>query len=189
MRRAVAIAGLLLLAGCAGGPAPRIYVLGDPPPTDAGVWSQAGKPVVQVLPVAVPDYLDTREMLVRNGRNEVAPNPNGRWAERLSVGLTRALATALGTRLPQAVVTDNVPVVPPARRVVVTVAAFEISPAGRCQLDARWAITAPGGKDVRSARGSFVEEAGSGDGAAVAAAMTRAVDRMADAIARDWPGT
>jgi uncharacterized protein len=189
MRRVAAIAGLLLLTGCAGGPPPRVYVLGDPPPANAGVWSQAGKPVVQVLPVAVPDYLDTREMLVRGGRNEVAANPNGRWADRLSVGLTRALANALGARLPQAVVTDNFPVVPPSRRVVATVLAFEIAPDGRCQLDARWTITAPGAKDLRSARGSFVEQAGSADGAAVAAAMTRAVDRMADAIAHDWPGT
>ncbi len=174
----------VLLAGCVGAPAPRVYVLGDAPNPPPGVASLAGRPVLQLLPVAVPDYLDTRDILLRSGANEVKPSPTGRWADRLSVGLTRALAVALAVRLPGTTVVTDPPVAPPARQAVVTVDSFEIRPDGQCLLAAHWTVTGGDGRSVlRSERGTFAEQAGDAGDAAVAAAMTRAVDRLAERLA------
>ena len=113
------------------------------------------RPIIRLLPVSVPDYLDTQDILLRSGRNEVKANPTGRWAERLSVGLTHALAAALASRLPAADIVANRPIVPPAQQILVDVETFEISPDGQCQLTGRWTISSGDGLRVlRSGRGS-----------------------------------
>ena len=100
----------LALAACGmGGPPPVTYVLGTPIVAAERVQPLAGRPVIEVKPVLVPDYLDVSDIMVRQAGNMVTPSPTGRWGERLSVGVTRALADGLAARLPGFVVTTTAP--------------------------------------------------------------------------------
>jgi uncharacterized protein len=174
------LALLLLIAACASSPPAQLYVIGDPVEPVQAVVVQSGRPVVRLLPVSVPDYLDTREILRRHGRNELTASPTGLWAERLSVGVTHALATSLATRLPDVVVLTDEPRVPPSRQIMVDVLAFDIGTDGRCLLTAQWAIVSSDGSKVLDRESdSFVEQAPQSTDANLVAAMTRAINRLA----------
>lgn len=184
-RSILAAVGIALLAGCSAGPAPHSFVLSAPAAPTEGVRLESGRPILEIKPVLVPDYLDTTDILIRNGRNELHVNPSARWAERLSVGITHALATALVTRLPTMTVVTTPVHRQPARLVVVDVEAFDVFPDGRCVLIARWTIE---GADRRATavleRGSVATRAADGaSDAAIVAAMAEAVEKLAEHIA------
>lgn len=174
------LAPLLFIAACAGSAPARLYLIGDPVEPAQGVVVQSGRPVVRLLPVTVPDYLDTRDILSRDGRNELVASPTGLWAERLSVGMTHALAASLRTKLPDVVIVAGQPDVPPSRQIIVDVLAFEIGADGRCVLTAEGAIVSgDGSKVLHRESDSFVEQAAQPGDANVVAAMTRAINRLA----------
>jgi uncharacterized lipoprotein YmbA len=175
-----ALAPLLLVAACGGTPSARVYVLGDPVAPAQTIEVQSQRPVVRLLPVSVPDYLDTREILRRDRSNELTASPTGLWADRLSVGMTQALAGFLTADLRGVVVVTGQPDAPPARQIMVDVLGFEIGPDGRCILNARWeTVSGDGGKLLRRENDSFVEQAAKSSDGSVVAAMTRAIDRLA----------
>ena len=173
-----------LLTGCGSAPAIRIYELGNPAPATAGVWSESGLPIIELKTVSVPDYLDSSDILRSVGPNEVTASPTGRWGERLSLGLTHALASGLAQRLPKTVI-ETTADVEPARQLLVDIEQFEIEADGKCLIAARWRLTtAEGATSAAGERGTFSEAAGSIDDGAIAAAMTRDVDQLADKIAQ-----
>ena len=93
-------AAMCAITACSlSGPPPAEYVLGAMPAATATTLSQTGLPVVEVNRIQLPDYLDTTDILERRG-NQLVPSPTGRWGERLSVGITRALTASLAARLP-----------------------------------------------------------------------------------------
>ena len=94
------LALLTILMGCASGPQAVTYVLSAPADPVAGVSGEIGRPVVELRNVTLPDYLDTSDIFVRDGRNELKSSQTGRWGERLSVGVTRALIVDLAKRMP-----------------------------------------------------------------------------------------
>jgi uncharacterized lipoprotein YmbA len=171
-----------LLGGCGAPPELKTYVLGNQASRTVGVQSQAGLPVIELRTVAVPDYLDSTDILRQAGANQLVPSSTGKWGERLSMGLTRALAAALSARLDTAVVTtaasDN------SHRLLIEVESFEIGAGGRCLIAARWQITTTDGHSVvESERGTFSDGTTSIDDAAVAAVITHLVDELAGQIA------
>jgi uncharacterized protein len=179
-------AAIFGLAACSGaGPAPAEYVLGTmlTTPATARTVHQTGLPVVEVKRVRLPDYLDTTDILERRG-NQLVPSATGRWGERLSVGMSRALAAALAARLPGMVVTATPPVERPARQVLVDVADFEAKEGHAVVLVARWSITDGAGRQILTAEQTSLVEPieGTGD-SAVAAAMSHAVEQLADQLA------
>src|SRR3974390_3262476 len=94
------------LTGCgSAGPPPVIYVLGAPPLAAVSSELLVGRPVVELKHVTVPDYLDVSDIMVRQSANALTSSQTGRWGERLSVGITRALPANLSGRLPGFVVT------------------------------------------------------------------------------------
>ena len=97
-------AALAALAGCAE-PLRRTYTLGSIGDGQSATRVESQMPVLEIRPVSVPDYLDTRDILIRQGPNEISASTTGRWAERLSFGIAHALAAALAKRLPQLAVT------------------------------------------------------------------------------------
>jgi uncharacterized lipoprotein YmbA len=179
----VGVTVMFLLAGCGSSVSIRSYELGSPAPAAVtGTWSEAGLPIIELKTVSVPDYLDSSDILHRSGANELVASPTGRWGERLSLGLTHALASALAKRLPQAVITTNADA-EPTRRLLVDVDSFESGPDGRCLLVAHWRFAAGDGEPgTAGEHGSFSEAAGSLDDPAIAAAMSRAIDQLADQI-------
>jgi uncharacterized lipoprotein YmbA len=166
-------------------------VLGEAPPATSGPVKVSGLPIIELKMAQVPDYLDSTDIVRRVSANQVVPSPSGRWGERLSVGITRDLAATLSRRLPELTL-ETRGGYEPSRRLIVSVARFEISPDGRCVLGATWRLTTADGKAPAPLNeGEFVEIAGSGTDAAAAAAMSRAVEALAAQIAvtvrRDLP--
>ena len=183
---AAAISGVL---GCSlSGPPPTAYVLGPMPKGTAASVTETGLPVVEIKRVQLPDYLDTTDILERRD-HELVPSATSRWGERLSLGMRRALTASLAARLPHMVVTAAPPVERPARQVLVDVAAFEARAGRDVVLVARWSITDGAGRQTLVAeQTSLVESiAGAGDGAVVAA-MSHAVDELADRLAAGIEG-
>ena len=172
----------VVLSGCAG-PPKQEYVLGAATAPKAASVVQSGLPVVQIERVLLPDYLDTRDIVTRrDGR--VVPSESARWAERLSVGLTRSLATSLATQLTGVVVTSAQPVDPPVLRVLVDVIAFELTGDRQVILAARWTIIdGTGRKSLAAEQATWTEPvAAVGGDSAVVAAMSLALEKLATRI-------
>jgi uncharacterized lipoprotein YmbA len=173
----------LLLWGCGTFPLPKVYILGDPARSAPGVIDETGLPHLELKTVTVPDYLDTTDILRRSASNEVVTSPAGRWGERVSLGITHALAIDLAARLPNIVI-ESRGAYEPARRLLVDVERFEIGADGRCTLTARWRITTADSKvAANSEQGSFIVAATATSDAAVTLAMTSAIDQLAARIA------
>jgi uncharacterized protein len=164
----------------------HIYSLEGAADAPARVEAALGRPSIQLERVLVPDYLDTRDISLRVGAHEIRESATGRFAERLSLGVTQALRSDLAAHLPQYTVAPAAAVDDKARRIVVDVDTFDVWPNGRCVLVAGWTILDADRRLVLSAdRGSFTSAAAGvkpGDGSIVAA-MADAVRQLAERIA------
>lgn len=183
MRHVLMVGVLVLLAGCGFAPPMRTYVLGDRPQGAQTVQPPGGLVVIELKTVSLPDYLDSTDILRRVGPNEVIPSPTGRWGERLSLGITGALASALARRRPDLSIV-TVPPPRPGQRIVVDFQAVDIESNGQCRMVANWRITGVDARGPWKMGHAVVDEsAGSLDDAAVAAALTKAIDQLAERIA------
>jgi cholesterol transport system auxiliary component len=137
---------LLCAAACSTGPPLRTYVLTPPfdqtaptPPTSLAGDPMTTKQRLEVRRILVPDYLDSTDILMRSGTDEVKASATGRWGERLSLGLTRALGADLAARMPQySVVQDGSSNA--QRQLRITINALDLWQNGRCVLAADWSI-------------------------------------------------
>jgi len=189
---AIRCGSVLLAVACSrAAPPPAEYVLGVAPAPGTVMNSVQGRPIVEVRPVRLPDYLDTRDLLTRSD-NQIVSSTTGQWAERLSVGMTRAIALSLDARLPNVAVVTTSSVERPTRLVLVDVTAFEARADHQVVLLARWTITDGSGRvSLVSRDAEVVEPIGKMDDAAVVSTMNRAVEalasQIADGIRRDVP--
>jgi uncharacterized lipoprotein YmbA len=188
-RRAVLMTLIPVLAwGCVSGRrAQSVYALNEALDDRAEIDASVAGPELQLQRVLVPDYLDTTDILLRAGAHELRTSSSGRWGERLSVGMTRALRADLAVRLPQ----DRVVLAQPAekslRQILVTVDAFDVWPDGHCVLAASWTLLDRESRAVLTAgRGTFITPpvggGTPGDGAIIKD-MADAVGQLADSIA------
>jgi uncharacterized lipoprotein YmbA len=136
-RRAGGVLGFaLLVAGCAGPPL-TLYTLASP---DGAAAPFGRQPVViAVARVAIPDALDTEDILVRDG-TMLRRSSAGRWASRLSLGITDLLTGRLAARRPDALVTDQPQLVPVSARLMVDVAQWDVTAQGEGRVSASWTI-------------------------------------------------
>lgn len=173
---------LLLIAGCAAsGPGEKFYTLSSAPPVEAGTPATI---TVFIAAVSVPEAVDRTPMVIRTGPNQVEIEDFHRWAEPLKTAIPRALAADLGRELATArVVTGRHALGQGADfRVTVDVQRFESSLTDGATLEAAWVVTGKSGAPV-SGRTLAKEAAGSGDHAGIAAAHSRALERLAKEIA------
>lgn len=177
---------LLLLAGCGMGPKTRFYALVPvPPAAPAAAFGVPGRPL-EVGDIALPAELDRASLVLNGPGTAVSVSNDEQWAAPLG-GMIRATLTAdLRRRLGAARVVAPSDPTPPGgvRMVVVTLDRFSTDTAGRVVLEADWALTQghpPKPGPIRHIR--ITEDAGSTEGGAVAAAMSRALGRLADRIA------
>jgi len=188
--RAVALAAsIVMAAGCISHREQQhIYTLGEAAgaPSNADAGSKK-RPELQLQRVLVPDYLDTTELVLRVGVHEVRESPTGRFAERLSLGITHGLRSDLAERLPLDTLSLAEPAEKWSRRILVTIDAFDVWQNGRCVLTANWSIVRADRADVPIAdKGTFVTAPADGDvasDAAIVSAMADAVRQLADRIA------
>ena len=183
--RLVLAVGARQLVACGPSEPPRVaYVLGTPVAGTEESESLSGRPVVEVKPVLMPDYLDVSDILIRRPGNILQPSPTGRWAERLSVGTTRALADGLTRRLPEFVVTTSAQTAPQSCQVLVNVDSFERYADQPVVLVAQWRVFRGAARQALAGERATVTASVAGsDDAALVAAMSRAVDDLAGRIA------
>jgi uncharacterized lipoprotein YmbA len=102
MKRALSIAVVLVLAGCASkDPPPLLLTL----PSSALQAAPAAAPptpsrTLVLRRVGLPEYLLSRRVRYRDSASSLADWPHTWWAERIEVGVTREMTAALRARLP-----------------------------------------------------------------------------------------
>jgi len=142
-------------------------------------------------PVKLPGYLDTQALVRSNAGGSIEYVPNTFWAEPISDGFARALLYRTGARIgtPHAVAFPWYSTTRVDWKVPVDVLRFEATVDGRAVLVARWSVTrVSDGKVVAGAESVFEETAGD-DPVLIVDALSRCVDRLADAIATAVTGS
>lgn len=137
------LAAGLVLSACAA-PAVTRYTLDGPAQTGPVSPLATSPTVIAISRVTVPDYLDTQDILVRRG-NVLEPSHSGRWATRLSLGVTNLIAGRLARIRPDALVTDQPQGTTPAYRLLINISRFDLatgstSSDGKATLEADWQI-------------------------------------------------
>ncbi|KPK07866.1 MAG: hypothetical protein AMJ64_05315 [Betaproteobacteria bacterium SG8_39] len=185
MRWIVIAVGALLVAGCAGTPAPHFYTLS--PQTESAPY--ASGPSVSVAAVTVPDVVDRPQLVVAVNANEVILVEQHRWAEPLKGELGRVIAENLSrvTGNPRIAAYPQNASLNAEVRVLVDFQRFAGRPEGEVQLDALWSLRAANGEVLRSGRARAQENAGTGYDALVAA-YSRALTSLSAEIAAALKG-
>jgi len=182
---AVMCAAVLCGAACSSGAPRRIYVLTPPIDPAAGTTTTPSQ-LLELRRIQIPDYLDSTDILTRRANDEVKASTTGRWGERLSQGLTHAMAADLAARMPEVgIVQDGSSGA--RQQLRITINALDLWPDGRCVLAASWSIV-----DQDSAipvtNGSGTFDSLDAGGTAVVSdanqvdAVTRTIGKLADRI-------
>jgi uncharacterized lipoprotein YmbA len=183
LRRRAMMLLLAALAGCGSSPKESFFTLSGPqaPPPAASASSLS----VYVGPVSVPEAVDRTAMVLRTGPNQVDIDDTNRWAEPLKSAIPRVLAEMLMRELGTPRVMASRAGAPSAVdfRVAVEIQRFDSSLAEGATLDALWTVTPAKGGALRTGRTFAQEPAASRDPAGVAAAHSRALERLARDIA------
>lgn len=157
MTRSAALLAFVLMSGCAAPPM-QFYTLGAPAIAQNSGTLPASAPVLNVSHVTLPDYLDSQDILIRQG-DQLDRSPNGRWGSRLSQGVTDLLAAHLGQDWPGYVVTTQPLAETPAVRLAVNISRLDLDSSGQGALTADWAlIPSDEHQPVQRSRGSFTAQ-------------------------------
>ncbi len=134
------LGAVIALGACVSSRSPTLYVLRAPGDGAAGVPASPTGPRLQLQRVIVPDYLDTTDLLERDGLHAVRSSPSGRWAERLSGAIADAITAELTRQLPDTLIESGGATDVSAAHLVLTVSVFDVWSDGRCRLVASWRI-------------------------------------------------
>lgn len=180
------LVGLLtgLLSACSSAPV-QFYTIA--PPIEGSSLARADAPVIYVPRIAMPDYLDTQDILLRDG-SRLLRSSNGRWASRLSQSATDLIVTRLARDWPQRMVTAYSPQQTPASRLTITIERMDITLQGQAMLVASW-TDLPGAETraIRNGRASLSVTGSVTDDAAKAALLQKLFSQLADRIAASLP--
>lgn len=178
---------VLLLAAVAGclktqTDATRFFVLAPVTPP-AGAPATVTPPTVGLGPLTMPDYLDQTSIVTRVSDQEIDYLPTARWAERLSVMVSRMLAVNLSSR------TGGREMVaypwPADRQPAITAAVdflrFDMTREGTAVLRAQWRVKQ--GEVVRTGLARIEEPAADTTIDARVGALNRALGRLSDELA------
>lgn len=172
--------------GVGGETAPsRFYVLSA---TDSGVTPSANGPSLLVGPVTLPRYLDRPQIVTRPTPNQLSLAEYDRWGGRLDDNVTRVLTQDLSVHMntSRVAVFPREQRVPNATQISLDVARFEQVGGGEVDLEAQWAIYPPEQRRGPMIGTSRIKVQPKGDDfAAIVAAMSEAIDRLAQEIAAE----
>jgi hypothetical protein len=164
---------------------PKLYVLSTTP-ADATLSLQP-ETVLGFGPVDLPAYLDRRGIVRRVDPNRLEESRTDLWAEPLGSGFKAVVEQNLRLRLPGVPIrTFPWPLVhQPSFAVAIEVSRFELTPGGTVELNARYGVRTPDDGVVRVERDtSLVEPVNGSDSEDVVAAMSRAVGKLSNEVAR-----
>ena len=187
-RAFVLVVLLMVVGGCASRHEYRhVYSLDAAVESPAAAESTGGGPEFELQRVLIPDYLDTTDIPQRVGAHEIRESSTGRFAERLSLGVTHALRSDVAARLPRDAITLSRSAAKPVRQILVTVDTFDVWPNGRCVLVADWTVLNADRKSVLSIdRGTFTTAPAGRNVTSdeeIVSAMAEAVRQLADSVA------
>ncbi|GCE83685.1 membrane integrity-associated transporter subunit PqiC [Komagataeibacter diospyri] len=189
--------GLLLsavvLSACSSAPV-RFYTLGAPA-VAVGAESTATMPITDSTPVIeverarMPDYLDSQDIMVRNG-HEIERSGLGRWASRLSVGATDLITARLAQKWPHLFVTDQSQPDRPTWRLQLNISRLDVSRDGQAALNADWAIIPQDSRaSILRNRTTIVTQGNTGSNANIAKVTENLLNELSDRIEASWPST
>jgi uncharacterized protein len=187
--RALALCGvaLLLLSGCLGSPPTQFYLVPPLANPDTAPPASAGRRdlTLGVGPVTVPPYLDRPQIVTRTSRAKLALADLDQWAGPLPDTIARALAENLSLLIP----TERVVLHPwprttdPDYQVTVEVLQFDRGPGNQVVLVARWSLLDHDGKELVMRTARLSQVAGGADYEAMATAMGRTLEVLAQDMA------
>ena len=175
----------VVLAACVGAPAPKeqYYTLSSPDPGAAPPASDS--PSIYVGPVTVPDAVDRPSMVLRTGPNQVDVSDDYRWAELLRNAIPRVIGDVLSRELgtSRVLTSRSASATPVDIRVSIEIQRFDSSLTDGATIDAVWSVKDVANGKTKNGR-SVVHEALASQGpAGVAAAHSRALERVGKEIA------
>ena len=186
--RVAMAAAVFCLAACASSPTTNFYTLSaDPVPAQGALAAAPGagttgvaRVYVSIAQVAIPEIADRRQLVVRTAPNRVEIADFHQWAEPLRLGIARALVQDLAGQLGAGfVVLIGQPAgLVPEVRVSLDVQKLEAVRGESVTLQTIWSVR-PAKGEVRTGRSSAEERVASNDYAAIAAAYSRALARVA----------
>ena len=180
-RAVAAILCGLVMTSCAAPPLSLYTLQASNLPAAAVPFSHAAT-VIEIRRVVLPDYLDTQDILVRNG-STLQRSPHGRWASRLSIEITRYLTGLLAAQRPGALVTDQPQAETPHDRILITISNLDVTTAGRAMLQANWTIVPRNeAQPVRNRRALFTVDGSTKTDQDVVVLTQAVLRRLADAI-------
>ena len=174
----------VLLAGCAKGPPPSLYMLDLPFSTKmAGIEKGVA---VGVGPVEFPQYLDRPQIITRDGVHRLQASEAHVWAEPVKISASRVLVVTIAAAL-----SSNRIYLMPRRvrtaldwRVMIDVGRFDGAIGGDVLLAVRWSLYRGEDKEVSLSRVSIIDEPVIEENyAALVAAQSRALTRLGKEIA------
>jgi uncharacterized protein len=184
MKSILAAASLALLAAC-GTPAKLNYYTLTVPAAAPGASPAAGAPNIYVGPITIPETVDRPQMVKRVDVNQVEIADLDRWAEPLKAAIPRLVAETLSRELGGATVMTSRQSATLAfdYRVGVDLQRFDFSPGEGAAVDALWTIRGEKDGASRTGRSAAREPAAGAGFEAMAAAQSRALDKVARDIA------
>jgi uncharacterized lipoprotein YmbA len=184
VRRAAALAVVVLLGACAAVTPTRFYTLSSEPGEPALLPTR--EVAVGVGPVTLPEYLNRPQLLIHDSSNRITLSDFDNWIEPLDGLFARTLAENLSRLLES----DEVLATPQRRpfrpdyQVGVDVTRFDLDGGGGAVLEARWwLLGARGDQVLQRARSRIVEPAAAGDRAADVRALSMALGGLSREIA------
>ncbi|MCR6632842.1 MAG: PqiC family protein [Magnetospirillum sp.] len=152
VRPGMAVVLVLAVAACSYKAEPQLYVMSAEPEALAAGPGKP-EPVVAVMRVRLPEYLDRPELVARSGANALVIDDDNRWGEPLSESVPRVLAENLSRHLPQGrvVVVQEARGERPRYEYLVALDSYEPDGTGNAVMRGRWHL-----RDTRT--GKVVEE-------------------------------
>lgn len=188
---ALIVCACVLLCGCGSTSASRFYTLTPvhSSAVDAGSPEADSSLVFGVGPVAIADYLDRPQIVLRSSHNELSLSEFNRWGGSLQSDTVRVLRENLENLLAG----DGISVtswrrgIPCRYRVSVDISRFESTAEANVVLKAQWAIFSGDGSKVLLVRDSTIrEEVRGGEIGQVVAAMGSALGSLSREIAEGY---
>jgi uncharacterized lipoprotein YmbA len=185
MKRLLLVASLALLAGC-GTPAKISYYTLTAQDTARRPASDARGLKIYVGPVTIPEGVDRPQMVIRTSPNQVEIADLDRWGEPLKAAIPRLVAETLSRELgsPDVMTSRQSATLDFDYRVAIDISRFDFSAGEGAAVDAAWTLrAAKGSSPPRTGQARVREAGGAGGPQAMAAAQSRAIEKIAADIA------
>jgi len=184
MKRLLMACAAALLAAC-GTPARLNYYTLTAQDAVQGSARDARALKIFVGPVTIPEGVDRPQMVVRTSPNQVEIDDLDRWAEPLKAAIPRLVAETLARRLaPSDVMTSRQSATLDFDfRVALDIDRFDFSAGDGAVVDATWTIRGAKDRAPRTGHTRVREPGGGGDPRSMAAAHSRAIEKVAGDIA------